>query len=86
MHFFFFFFVLNIFLCILAATTQPHLKKLYRERLKKVREFVDSVANFNELISPNSLYLHFLGHELSIQVLKHLERNKCLFVDSVFFL
>ena len=45
-------------------------------RQKKVREFVDSVADFNELISPNSLYLHFLGHELSIQVLKRLETNK----------
>ena len=40
------------------------MKKRFRGCLKKVREFVDSVADFDELISPNSLYLYFLGLEL----------------------
>ena len=39
-------------------------EKRFRGCLKKVREFVDSVADFDELISPNSLYLYFLGPEL----------------------
>ncbi|XP_065628044.1 uncharacterized protein LOC136066917 isoform X2 [Quercus suber] len=61
---------------MLLADTQPHLKKRYHGCLEKVREFVDSVADFDELISPNSLYLYFLGPELFTHILKPLETNK----------
>ena len=60
----------------MAANTRPHLKKQYHGHLEKVREFVDSVVDFDELISPNSLYLYFLGPELSTHMLKPLETNK----------
>ena len=60
----------------MVVNTQIHLKKWYRGRLEKVREFVNSIAYFDELISPSSLCLHFLGHEPSTHVLKCLETNK----------
>jgi len=60
----------------MAVNTRPHLKKRYHGCLEKVREFVNSVAYFNEPISPNSLCLHFLGPESSTHVLKRLETNK----------
>lgn len=60
----------------MAANAWPHLKKWYCGCLEKVEEFVDSVADFDELISPNSFYLHFLGPRLSTHMLKPLERNR----------
>ncbi|KAK9986663.1 hypothetical protein SO802_031614 [Lithocarpus litseifolius] len=60
----------------MAFNTRPLLKKRYRGHLEKVREFVDSVAYFDELIFPNPLCLHFLGPESSTHVLKRLETNR----------
>ena len=50
--FFFFFFLVK---------TRPHLKSRYKDRLKWVLEYVVEVKDFDDLISPNNLSLHFLG-------------------------
>ena len=49
----------NIF--IFAASTRPRLKRRYHTRVEKVREYLETVKDFNGLISPQSLFLHFLG-------------------------
>ena len=49
----------NIF--IFVASTRPRLKRRYHTRVEKVREYLETVKDFNGLISPQSLFLHFLG-------------------------
>ena len=39
----------------------------------KSKGIFESVKNFDELVSPQSLFLHFLGPEPSIKVRKNLE-------------
>nr|POF17421.1 hypothetical protein CFP56_59448 [Quercus suber] len=43
----------------------PKLKRPYHTRLEKVREYLETVKNFDKLISPQSLSFHFLGLEPS---------------------
>ena len=62
----------------------PHLKKRYQHCVKKVKEYLESVKDFDELVSPQTLSLHFLGPEPSTKVQKSLEIVKksacfCLF-------
>nr|POE46265.1 hypothetical protein CFP56_54128 [Quercus suber] len=59
----------NIF--IFAPSIRPHLKRRYHTCVEKVREYLEIVKDFNELISPQYLFLHFLGPEPS----KHVRRN-----------
>ena len=49
----------NIF--IFAASTYPRPKRRYHACVEKVREYLEMVKDFDELISPQSLFLHFLG-------------------------
>ena len=49
--------------------TRPHLKSCYKDHLKWVLEYVDEVKDFDDLISPNNLSLHFLGLKPSSGVL-----------------
>ena len=51
----------------------PRLKKRYQRQAKRVKEYLESVKDFDELVSPQSLFLHFLGLEPSIKVRKNLE-------------
>ena len=60
----------------LLVKTRLHLKSRYKDHLKRVLEYVDEVKDFDELISPDSLSLHFLGPEPSGGVLQCLEMNK----------
>ena len=53
---------------LFAVSQRPHLKKRYQHRAKKMKEYLESVKDFNELVSPQSLFLHFLGLELSTKV------------------
>ena len=46
---------------VFAASTRPRLKKRYHSRVERVREYLEMIKDFNELISPQSLFLHFLG-------------------------
>ena len=65
-----------ILFCFFIVKTCPHLKSCYKDRLKRVLEYVDKVKDFDDLISPNNLSLHFLGPEPSGGVLQRLETNK----------
>ena len=60
----------------LLVKTRLHLKSRYKDHLKRVLEYVDEVKDFDELISLDSLSLHFLGPEPSGGVLQCLEMNK----------
>ena len=51
----------------------PHLKKRYHVRVEKVKEYLETIKDFEKLISPQSLFLHFLGPELSTKVRRNLE-------------
>ena len=51
----------------------PHLKKRYHGHVEKVKEYLETVKDFDELVSPQSLFLHFLGPEPSSKVQKNLE-------------
>jgi len=41
--------------------------------VEKVREYLETIKDFDELISPQSLFLHFLGPEPPTKVWKDLE-------------
>ena len=74
---------------LFAVSQRPCLKKRYQRRAKKVKEYLESVKDFDELISPQSLFLHFLGLELSTKVQKNLEvvkKSKRFFLFVFFFL
>ena len=50
---------------------------------KKVKEYLETVKDFDELVSPQSLFFHFLGPELSTKVRRNLEvvkKSKCFFL------
>ncbi|KAL0008668.1 hypothetical protein SO802_010170 [Lithocarpus litseifolius] len=51
----------------------PRLKRQYHPRLEKVKEHLETFKDFDELISPQSLFLHFLGLEPSSKVRKNIE-------------
>jgi len=58
---------------VFAASIRPHLKKRYHTRVKRVRDYLEFVKDFEELISPQSLFLHFLGPKPSNKVRKNIE-------------
>ena len=54
----------------------------YKRRVEKVKEYLETIKDFDELVSPQSLFLHFLGPKLSTKVRKNLEvvkKSKCFF-------
>ncbi|KAL0015700.1 hypothetical protein SO802_002769 [Lithocarpus litseifolius] len=59
-----------------ADKVRPRLKKRYHACLERVREYQETVKDFNGLISPQSLFLHFLGLEPSNQVRKNVKTVK----------
>ena len=56
-----------------ATSIRPRLKKRYHNRLERVRGYLETIIDFDELISPQSLFLHFLGPEPLSQVQKNVE-------------
>ena len=54
----------------------PHLKKQHHHHLKKVRRYIESVSDFDELISLQSLFLHFIGPKPSNYVQNNIETIK----------
>nr|POE99121.1 hypothetical protein CFP56_58024 [Quercus suber] len=44
---------------------RPRLKKRYHGCVEKVKEYLETVNDFDELVSPQSLFLHFLSLEPS---------------------
>ena len=61
---------------IFVASIRPHLKKMYHTHVERVRDYLESVKDFDELISPQSLFLHFLGPHPSSKVQKNIKTVK----------
>ncbi|KAL0010979.1 hypothetical protein SO802_006087 [Lithocarpus litseifolius] len=61
---------------VLKVSVGPHLKTRYHDHLERVRGYLETIKDFDELISPQSLFLHFLGLEPSSQVQKNVEVAK----------
>ena len=53
--------VCDILVFLFAVSQRPCLKKSYQCRVEKVKEYLESVKDFDELVSPQSLFLHFFG-------------------------
>ena len=74
---------------LFAVPQCPRLNKRYHDRVEKVREYLGTVRDFDDLISPQSLFLHFLGPEPSRKVQKNLEvvkKSKCILCLFIFLL
>ena len=72
--------VYDILVFLFAISQHPRPKKRYQCRAEKVKEYLESVKYFDELVSPQSLFLHFLGPKPSTKVQKNLEvvkKSKC---------
>ena len=71
-----------------AVPQHPRLKKRYHRCVEKVKEYLEIVKDFDKLVSPQSLFLHFLGLEPSSKVRKNLEvakKSECSIFSSLFF-
>ena len=72
-----------------AVSQRSHLKKRCQCRDEKAKEYLEFVKDFDELISPQSLFLHFLGPEPSTKVQKNLEvvrKSTCFYLLLSFLL
>ena len=63
-------------ICFLPIKTHPPLKSRYKDRLKRVSENMGEGKDFDNLVSPKSLSLHFLGPESTGGVSKRVGSNK----------
>ena len=67
---------------------RPHLKKRYHGRVEKVKEYLETVKDFDELVSPQLLFLHFLGPKPSSKFWKNLKvmkKSECSIFSLFFF-
>ena len=62
-----------IFCFLFANKVYPCLKKQYHGRLERVKGYLETVSDFDEFISPQSLFIHFLGPKPLSQVWKNVE-------------
>ena len=72
-----------------AVAQRPPLKKRYRHRAEKVKEYLESVKDIDKLISPQSLFLHYLGPKPSTKVRRNFEvvrKSTCFYVLLSFLL
>ena len=53
--------VCDILVFLFAVSQCPCLKKSYQCRVEKVKEYLESVKDFDELDSPQSLFFSFFG-------------------------
>ena len=44
---------------LFAVPQRPRLKKRYHDRVEKVREYLGTIRDFDDLISLQSMFLHF---------------------------
>ncbi|KAL0012192.1 hypothetical protein SO802_007300 [Lithocarpus litseifolius] len=58
---------------LVSISQRPRLKKRYHCRAEKVNEYLETVKDFDELVSPQFMFLHFLGPEPSSKVRRNLE-------------
>ena len=77
-------------ICFFFAVSQcPHLKKRYQRCVEKVKEYLETVKDFDELVSPQSLFLHFLGPKPSSKFWRNLEvvkKSECSILSTFSFL
>ena len=74
--------VCDILVFLFIVSQCPRLKKSYQYHAKRGKEYLESIKDFDELVSPQSLFLHFLGSEPSTKIQKNLEvmkKSKCFF-------
>ena len=72
---------------LFAVPQRLRLKKRYHSHVEKVKEYLETVKDFDELVSPQSLFLHFLGPEPSSKFWKNpkvVKKSECSF--SFFYL
>ena len=70
----------------LCRESFPRLKKPYHTHLERVREYLETVKDFDQFISPQSLFLHFLGPKPFNQVRKNVETvKKIKYASSPFY-
>ena len=70
---------------VFKAFVRPHLEKRYHNRVKRVKDYLETIKDFDELIFPQSLFLHFLGPEPSNHVRKNVETKKSKFTRIVIY-
>ena len=70
---------------VFEAFVRPHLKKRYHNCVKRVRDYLETVKDFDKLISPQSLFLHFLGPEPSNHIWKNVETKKSKFTRIIIY-
>ena len=78
----------DLLVFLFLVSQRPRLKKRYQRRAERVKEYLESIKDFDELVSPQSLFLHFLGSEPSTKVRKNLEivkKSASFFLSSSFF-
>ena len=74
---------------LFAVPQRLRLKKRYHDHVKKVKEYFETVKDFDQLVSLQSLFLHFLGSEPSSKVRKNLEvvkKSECSFFSLYLFI
>ena len=73
---------------LFAVPQRLRLKKRYHSHVEKVKEYLETVKDFDELVSPQSLFLHFLGPEPSSKVWKNLKvvkKSECSFSFFIYY-
>ena len=65
--------VYDLLVLLFAVSQHPCLKKRYQRCAEKVKEYLETVKDFDELVSLQSLFFHFLGLKPSTKVRKNLE-------------
>ena len=66
----------------------PFLNKRFHGRVEKVKEYLETVKDFDELVSPQLLFLHFLGPKPSSKFWKNLKvmkKSECSIFSLFFF-
>ena len=62
----------DLFVFLFCSYPAFCLKKRYQRCVEKVKEYLESVKDFDKVLSPQSLFLHFLGPKPSTKVRKNL--------------
>ena len=62
------------------------MKKRYQRHAKKVKEYLESVKDFDKLVSPQSLFLHFLKPSTKVRRNFEVVRKSTCFCVLLYFL
>ena len=71
-----------------CSSSMPSSKEEISRSCREGERVLGTVKIFDELVSPQSLFLHFLGPEPSNKVWKNLEvvkKSECFMFSSLFF-